>query len=57
MEVQLDMVYKLVLGMSEEQTARYLHSEWDEGANTHSLSPPRRATARGGRPSTPNMTA
>ena len=34
MEVQLDMVYKLVLGMSEEQTARYLHSEWDEGANT-----------------------
>ena len=28
--VQLDMVYKLVLGLSEEQTARYLHSQWDE---------------------------
>ena len=34
MDVQLDMVYKLVLGMSEEQTARYLHSEWDATANT-----------------------
>ena len=33
-EVQLDMVYKLVLGMSEEQTARYLYSEWDEATNT-----------------------
>ena len=33
-EVQLDMVYKLVLGLSEEQTARYLHSEWDEANNT-----------------------
>ncbi|KWW28808.1 MAG: cyclic beta-1,2-glucan synthetase [bacterium P3] len=32
--VQLDMVYKLVLGMSEEQTARYLHSEWDAPSNT-----------------------
>ena len=32
-EVQLDMVYKLVLGISEEQTARYLHSEWDEATN------------------------
>ena len=34
MEVQLDMVYKLVLGMSEEQTARYLYSEWDEASNS-----------------------
>ncbi len=33
-EVQLDMVYKLVLGMNEEQTARYLYSEWDEATNT-----------------------
>ena len=29
-ELKLDMVYKLVMGVSEEQTARYLHSEWDE---------------------------
>ena len=34
MDVQLDMVYKLVLGMSEEHTARYLHSEWDAATNT-----------------------
>ncbi len=34
MEVQLDMVYKLVLGMSEEQTARYLYSRWDEQSNS-----------------------
>ncbi len=33
-QVQLDMVYKLVLGMCEEQTARYLHSEWDEASNS-----------------------
>ena len=33
-EVQLDMVYKLVLGVTEEKTARYLHSEWDGAANT-----------------------
>ena len=33
-EVQLDMVYKLVLGVSEERTARYLYSEWDEVTNT-----------------------
>ena len=33
-EVQLDMVYKLVLGVSEERTARYLYSEWDEPTNT-----------------------
>ena len=33
-EVQLDMVYQLVLGDSEERTARYLYSEWDEEANT-----------------------
>ncbi|MCR4659338.1 MAG: hypothetical protein K5650_03470 [Bacteroidales bacterium] len=34
LQVQLDMVYKLVLGVCEEQTARYLFSEWDEAANT-----------------------
>ncbi len=34
MDVQLDMVYKLVLGVCEEQTARYLHSEWDAECNT-----------------------
>ena len=34
MKVQLDMVYKLVLGMCEEQTARYLYSEWDEQNNS-----------------------
>ena len=34
-DIQLDMVYKLVLGLSEEQTARYLHSRWD--ADTNSL--------------------
>ena len=28
------MVYKLVLGMCEERTARYLHSEWDENTNS-----------------------
>lgn len=33
-QVQVEMVYKLVLGMCEEETARYLHSEWDEGANS-----------------------
>ena len=33
-EVQLDMVYKLVLGDTEEKTARYLYSEWDEASNT-----------------------
>ena len=33
-EVQLDMVYKLVLGDTEERTARFLHSEWDEQTNT-----------------------
>lgn len=33
-EVRLDMVYKLVLGVSEEHTARFLHSEWDEATNT-----------------------
>ena len=33
-QVQLDMVYKLVLGMCEEQTARYLHSYWDKDSNT-----------------------
>ena len=33
-DLQLDMVYKLVLGTSEEQTARYLYSEWNEEANS-----------------------
>ncbi len=33
-KMQLDMVYKLVLGMSEEQTARYLYSEWNEERNS-----------------------
>ena len=28
--VKLDMVYKLVMGVCEEQTARFLHSEWDD---------------------------
>ena len=33
LELQLDMVYKIVLGVSEEQTARYLYSEYDEKNN------------------------
>ena len=33
-QVQLDMVYKLVLGVTEERTARYLYSEWDEATNS-----------------------
>lgn len=33
LDLQLDMVYKLVLGMSEEQTARYLLTQWDEAHN------------------------
>ena len=33
-ELQLDMVYKLVLGTTEEKTARYLYSEWDEATNS-----------------------
>ena len=32
-QVQLDMVYKLVLGLSEEHTARYLWSQWDKDNN------------------------
>jgi len=32
--VQLDMVYKLVMGTNEESTARYLYSEWDKEHNT-----------------------
>ena len=35
LELQLDMVYKLVLGTTEESTARYLYSEWD--AASHSI--------------------
>lgn len=31
--IQLDMVFKLVLGMCEEQTARYLYSEFDKERN------------------------
>ena len=31
---KLDMVYKLVLGTNEEQTARFLHSEWKEDENS-----------------------
>ena len=34
LEVRMDMVYKLVMGMCEEQTARYLYSEWDEATNS-----------------------
>ena len=33
-QLQLDMVYKLVLGDTEERTARYLYSDWDETTNT-----------------------
>ncbi len=33
-QLQLDMVYKLVLGDTEEKTARFLYSEWDEASNT-----------------------
>ena len=32
--LQLDMVYKLVLGTCEEQTARYLYSVWDASSNS-----------------------
>ena len=34
LSVQLDMVYKLVMGTNEERTARYLYSEWDEELNS-----------------------
>ena len=34
MELQLDMVYKLVLGTTEEKTARYLYSEWDQASHS-----------------------
>ncbi|MBP5515615.1 MAG: hypothetical protein J6X86_01575 [Bacteroidales bacterium] len=34
LEIQLHMVYKLVLGMCEEKTARYLYSRWDEATNS-----------------------
>ena len=33
-EIDLDMVYKLVMGTSEENTARYLYSEWDEASQS-----------------------
>ena len=34
MEIQLDMVYKLVLGTTEESTARYIYSEWNEASHS-----------------------
>ncbi|MBR3711289.1 MAG: hypothetical protein IKM99_10090 [Bacteroidales bacterium] len=34
LDLQLDMVYKLVLGNTEEKTARYLYSEWDEDSSS-----------------------
>ena len=34
MQVELDMVYKLVLGITEEKTARYLYSRWDKETNS-----------------------
>ena len=34
LQLEIAMALKLVLGMSEEQTARYLHSEWDEASNS-----------------------
>ncbi len=33
-KIELDMMYKLVLGVTEEKTARYLFSEWDEKNNS-----------------------
>ena len=33
-QIQLDMVYKLVMGTTEEKTARYLYSEWDDASNS-----------------------
>ncbi|MBR0073218.1 MAG: hypothetical protein IJP95_05210, partial [Bacteroidales bacterium] len=34
MDVRLDMVYKLVMGMCEEHTARYLYTEYDPNSNS-----------------------
>ena len=34
LDIQLDMVYKLVLGINEEQTTRYLYSEWHPESNS-----------------------
>ena len=34
MELTLDMVYKLVLGLNEEETARYLYSVWKPEENS-----------------------
>lgn len=34
LDLQIDMLYKLVLGVNEENTARYLHSEWNESDNS-----------------------
>jgi len=33
LHLAVDMVYKLVMGQCEEQTARYLYSEWDDANN------------------------
>lgn len=33
LEIEMDMVYKLVLGMYEEKTSRYLLSEWHQDQN------------------------
>lgn len=33
LELDMAMVYKLVLGQCEEQTSRYLYSEWNEAEN------------------------
>ena len=33
-EMQLDMVYKLVMGTTEEKTARYLYSEWNNDSKS-----------------------
>lgn len=34
LDLQIDMLYKLVLGTTEEQTARYLYSEWKPEQNS-----------------------
>lgn len=34
LDLQIDMLYKLVLGTNEEQTARYLYGEWDSTSNS-----------------------
>ncbi|MCQ2314099.1 MAG: DUF3131 domain-containing protein [Bacteroidales bacterium] len=34
LDLHIDMLYKLVLGTNEEQTARYLYGEWDSASNS-----------------------